>query len=439
VFADWPSNAACHHDQESPGTMKTGLFSFFRFRSQSVDPWILASAVPLLVIFSPLGGTGLFLFILGGIWLVFGRHKSARLVDWQVMRPSLALGTYAFVSFAFSVWRDPDCFGLMPHYVELLLFPFIPAGLALVRNPMQWLGLGAKTALCYFSVLALVALSTSAERYGFGTNPNIAAYFMMLCGCLCRFDRGNGSNVNRVQSFNMTFFYLSLIPVLATGNRTAFVFYGLMFAVDFAVAVGHSSYARNKPLKTITGGLLALGLMGAALMQIPVLQNRAADTFSEITGPDVNSAASSLYIRNVIAGAGVETFLSSPLLGAGLCRSVGNINGAVKQIDPSLQFKFFHNMWIDTVAFFGLAGLGLFLWWCFATVRAVWPEEKLYQDTRKLQSDRLAVACLVLMIFIYGLTGSFLSDDRMTGATLLVFAALITQRQRAQLQVKIRA
>lgn len=399
----------------------------------------MASLVPLMLIYAPFGGTGLFLFILGGIWLMFGRHKSARVVDWRVMWPSLTLGIYAFVSFAFSVWRDSECFGLMPHYVELLLFPFIPAGLALVRNPMQWLGLGAKTALCYFSVLAVVALSTSAERYGFGTNPNIAAYFMMLCGCICRFDRGNRSNVNRVQSINMAFFYLSLIPVLATGTRAAFVFYGLMFAVDFAVAVGHSSYVRTKPLKTITGGLLALGLMGAALMQIPVLQKRATDTLNEITGHHASGADSSLYIRNVIEGTGMETFLSSPLFGAGLCQSVGNLNGAVKQIDPSLQFKFFHNMWIDAVAFFGLAGLGLFLWWCFATVRAVWPKEKLYQDTRKLESDRLAVVCLVLMIFIYGLTGSFLSDDRMIGATLLVFAALITQRQRAQLQAKIRA
>jgi O-antigen ligase len=413
--------------------MKTGLFSFFHFRSQSVDPWILASIVPLLLIFSPLGGTGLFLFILGGIWLVFGRHKSARLTDWRVMLPSLALGTYALISFAISVWRDPECIVLMPHYVEILLLPFIPAGLALVRNPVHWLALGAKIALCYFAVLAVVALFTSAERYGFGTNPNIAAYFMMLCGCICRFDP------RLTRRVNLAFFYLSLVPVLATGNRTAFVFYGLVFAVDFAMAVGHSSYARTKPLKTIAASLLGLGLTGAVLIQIPVLEKRITYTLSEITGPDAKSAAGSLYIRNVIGDAGVETFLSSPLLGAGLCQSVGNLNGAVKQIDPALQFKFFHNMWIDAVAFFGLAGLGLFLWWCFAIVRAVWPKETLYQNGKKLESDRMAVMCLVLMIFIYGLTGSFLSDDRMMGATLLVFAVLISERQRAQLRAGIRA
>jgi hypothetical protein len=401
--------------------MKTGLFSFFRFRSHYIDPWLLASAVPQLLIYSPFGGGTLVFFISIGIWLVFGRHASARLIDWQVMWPSLALGTYALLSFLISGIGTAGCFQRMPGHVYILLFPFMSAGLVLIPNPIKWMSLGAKIALFYWSIISLYPAFFSTERLGFGTNPANAVYVFMACGCLCRFDRKPSGYI---------FFYMSILPSIATGTRVALIFYAPVIIYDkFTLS---SNFMKNKIQSKIKNIIFLIGIafICTTVSQSAMIQSRVNDTVKEITDIFSGQGVGSIRVRSVILKAGFETFASAPLAGAGLCQSVKNISAETAIIDPNARYYFFHNMAVDVLAYFGLGGFVLFCWWCIAVARSV------------LTGDRKNLApgfILLLMVFVYGLTGSFLDHDRLIGITFLIFAALISERQRMLLWAKIRA
>jgi O-antigen ligase len=415
--------------------MNFGFYKLFRFRARWIDGLLIALAIPLLLIESRLGGAIVIAFICIGIWGVFGKHHSTRLITWPLFWISIAVGLYALVDYIFHALNNPTCVRGMPYHAEFLLFPFISAGLVLVREPMRWLALGAKIALFGFTIIALKEMSGSVHRFGFGTNPVIAAYFFMLLGCICRFDP------RASQPVNLIFFYLSLVPAIATGTRIALIFYAVLLIIDLAILFYRGLHIRLNPIAIGGVTILTLGLVGFTATTIPAVQQRIADTAYELNGHTLNRLPGSIEMRSIIMRSGIDSFLSAPVMGAGKCKAIKTLADSVNKVDSSTTFNFFHNMWIDSLAFYGLVGFCLFLSWCIMMVAAVWRTPVSFhgdQTSPHTFQANLQVICLAFMIFLYGLTGSFASDDRMIAATFLVFAALINEKQRRALWRKIR-
>ena len=403
--------------------MKQRLFSFFLYRSRFVDPWIFAASVPLLLIETRLGGAAAILYAAIGVWDFTGRHKSMRWTDLRLLVPCLAFGFYALGTYLYAGLHNPDCLNRMPSHVYIIVLPFVAVGLVLVKQPLKWISLGAKIALAYLSIIALFSMLSTAERVGFGTNPALAVYFIMMLGCCCRFDQ---------TKTGQAFFYLSILPASATATRIALVFYAVILIYDLGVLAKHFMRSKNTSASIKLAGALLVGIFLAGFMAIrsPVIQQRYNDTFIEITQIATGQGQGSLRIRSYITEAGIETFWSAPIVGAGLCQSIANIKTKVAIIDPDLNYYFFHNMVLDVLAQFGLIGFALFCWFCFAVVRALWPVNPEWREPTII---------LLVMIFIYGLSGSFLSDERMTAATMLIFGALINEKRRSQIWARIRS
>ena len=411
--------------------MKTGFFSFFRWRIRYGDKWVLAAIPAMLMSMVAAGKAAVITFALIGLWNTAFKRNSRRFVDGSLIWPSFALGLYALMSFGVSVWRNPDCLSLDPNYAAFLIFPFLSAGLVLVRDPLRWLALGAKLVIVYFCFLGIFELFTTVERAGWERGPVISAYYLMLCGSMVRFDKTSSRPIN------LGFFYLSFIPVLATGTRTALIFYAVMAVIDGYQAIRFYTGRWQKPaaLKAIAAATLGLTLVAFAVLQSPAVQKRIAETVAEAQGLQSNTGIGSLRMRYAITKAGVETFLSAPIFGAGLCKGVENLTERVNEVNPAVKHKFFHNMWLDAVGFYGIIGLVLFSWWCFAVVKALF-ENKAGDYTG--QHHQLNLVCFVLAVFIYGVTSSFLSDIGTISGTFIVLAALINEKQRTIMWHRIR-
>lgn len=125
-------------------------------------------------------------------------------------------------------------------------------------------------------------------------------------------------------------------------------------------------------------------------------------------------------LRFSIWDAATAAFQTNPVFGAGQCTSTDIMDETLHAEGIELKFYHFHNMLADVLAILGLVGLALFGWFAYE----VWRSASRANDEKSYQ---VPIIMLFSMIVFYGLTGSVISDDRMTAATLLVLGGIIKQ------------
>jgi O-Antigen ligase len=414
--------------------MKFGMYSIFMFRHRYVDHVILTIVVPLLFFYSDLSAAIIIAICVIGIWDTFGKHRSIRLIDVPSMYASIALSSFALVNYSFYAFLNNDCIWSVPPHIELLMLPFISVGLVLVKQPVRWLALGAKIALGYAAVLALGNLSIAGMRFGYGTNPNIAAYFIVLCSCLCRFDAG------KFRRYNFWFCYLGVLPAVVTGSRTVMTIYVFMAVLEIgAIAIRKNGQSTCFGLtKFLLLGALALTTVVVILLQIPNIQSRLTETAIELQNWKNIANINSVSARYVMLLSGIDTFLDSKLFGAGKCQALLSLNTNFSELNANLGFNFFHNMYVDILAYFGLIGIILFIVLGYTLFCATKYRLSNEIGDKDLFERNLGLWFIFLAISIYGMTGSFLSNDKTIGITCLVFGALINENRRAQVWANIK-
>ena len=380
------------------------------WRSRHLDARLFAIAPAALVLFAPLGGTIAIAFLVIGIWLVFGRHKSSRYFDKRLALASFAVAGFSFVRQMvdqnFIMFGEAAC---RNYYLLLFALPFIPVGIVLVRNPVAMLSYGARFVLCLLIPFSLYWLVAENVRLGLDTNPLILTYIVALLACVARFP------VKRDDRTGIIWFYLAMIPLAATGGRIAILFYVLAILIDLFKA----PEVRLLPAKVRMGIMAAFAILLAATSMSSVMTARVDQTYGEVKTVLMGEHGEK-PLRFSIWDAASSAFQSNPVFGAGQCSAMRILDESLSAKGIEQKFYHFHNMFADLLATLGFVGLALFGWFAYEVWRCV-------NRASVVKSYQVPILMLFSMIVFYGLTGSVISDDRMTAATLLVLGGIIKQ------------
>ncbi len=397
--------------------MRTGFYRLFSLRYRYVDCGLLALAPTLLLFWRDAFGVLAIAFFVIGLWLCSGRHRASRYADSGLLWAALALGAYSFGRWAIDLLNLQSISGIqLPYFALLAFLPFLPVGLVLVRKPLNALVIGCRIAIVPAAAIGAYHLAIGTERYGFDTNQLIAAYFFMIFACMARF-RLQGDPAWRP---GLVFFYLALVPVVATAARIVILFFILAALYDCA-RLSVRLYAKRRFALLAASALLFVAFC-AVLSAIPQVAQRIDHLVLQLTlvmqGDYGNET-----LRVIIWGLGIEQFLQHPVFGVGQNTAVAIINEHLAAMDLRTGFRHFHNMVLDVLTFSGLVGGGLFAWYCIAVYKSV--RSRTDSDDWVRNTNLLFAA-----IALYGLTGSFISDERMLMLTGLALGALTAAQKR---------
>lgn len=380
------------------------------WRSRHLDARLLAIAPALVVIVGLIGGTISIAFLVIGIWLVFGRHKSIRYFDKRLAIASLALAGYAFVRQMFDqnfvIFGEASC---RNYFLLLGALPFVPVGIVLVRNPVAALSKGSRLSLGVLTVISVFWLLTEKGRLALDTNPLILAYLFALLACAARLPVRKGDKTG------ILWFYLALIPLAATGARIAIVFYVIAITIDIFKAPEITNLAPKLRVGVAAGfAILLLGLSTNSVMMSRV--NQSVDEINNVlTGMERTEP-----LRFAIWRTAADAIVTNPVFGVGQCTAKANMVAKLNAQGIQEGFQHFHNMFFDIMATLGVVGFGLFAWFAAEVWRAA-------SSADREGEYHLPLVMLFVMIVTYGMTGSLISDDRMIAATLLILGGIIKQ------------
>ncbi len=401
--------------------MRVGFFRVFRWRYRYIDHVLLLLA-PLLLLFWRDGfGIVAIAFFAIGVWLYCGRHRVSRYVDRGLLRAAMAIGVYSLGRWAVDLFNVTNADQIeLPYFALLAFLPFVPVGLVLVQNPLAALVKGCRIAIFAAAVLGAYHLAIGTERYGFGTNELIAAYFFMIFACLARF-RLPGDPVWRP---GLWFFYLTLLPTAAASARIVILFFFVAALYD-AWRLSLRLY-RQRRFALLVGCVLLFGVLCALTLAIPQVAHRIEYLMVQMSlvlqGDYGNDT-----LRIVIWNLGLEQFLQHPVFGVGQNTAVIVANEQLAALDLRTGFRHFHNMALDVLTFSGLVGGGLLVWFCVAAYKSV----RGHADSMDWKRN---VNLLFVGIGLYGLTGSFISDERMLMMTGLALGVLAATKKREKIR-----
>ena len=383
------------------------------WRARHLDARLLAVSPALVVLLAPVGGSIVIAFLAIGIWLVVGRHRSIRNFDRRLALASFALAGYAFVrqlvDMDFNLVGQTGC---RNYFVLLAALPFIPVGIVLVKNPVVVLSYGARFVLALLTPFSLYWLFSTNVRLGLFTNPLILTYLIALLACTARFP------VRPEDRSGILWFYLAVVPLAATGGRIGMVFYGFAILIDLF----KTPEVRKLSTKMRIAAIGAFGLILLSASMSSILVSRIDQSIGEIKTVLMGETGTQ-PARFIIWDAALSAFESNPVFGAGQCTAMTVLDEKLKGNGIESKFYHFHNMFADVLATLGLVGLALFFWFAFEVWRVTnWDQVR--------KSYQLPVFMLFAMIFIYGMTGSVISDDRMLAATFLVLGGIIREGKK---------
>ncbi len=308
----------------------------------------------------------------------------------------------------------------LPYFALLAFLPFVPVGLVLVREPLDALVKGCRVAIVAAAVVGAYHLAIGTERYGFGTNELIAAYFFMIFACVARF-RLSGDPVWRP---GLWFFYLALLPTAAASARIVILFFFIAALYD-AWRLSLRLYGQRR-FALLVGCVLLFGVFCALILAIPQVALRIEYLMVQLSlvlqGDYGNDT-----LRIVIWRLGLEQFLQHPIFGVGQNTAVIVANEQLAAMDLRTGFRHFHNMALDVLAFSGLVGGGLLVWFGVAAYKSV-------RGNADGKDWKRNVNLLFVGIGLYGLTGSFISDERMLMLTGLALGTLAITSKRAEIR-----
>ncbi|WP_018687243.1 O-antigen ligase family protein [Ahrensia kielensis] len=405
--------------------MISGFYKFFYWRSRGFDSLLLASA-PLLFILDPFF-IGLLnaIFSIMGIWLIFGKHKSSRVSNQSLKFIGLIIAAYTIIRMIADIIGTQQWSMICtPYQAYLALIGPLAVGLVLVRDPLRVFVLGCRLAIIIASIYsAYWIITTNNLRLGFGTNPLIAGYVLMIFACLTRFSLHS----SEPKLHNLLPFYLSFLIVIATGNRILVVFYVLVFLWDLVSAMHHSNKKDTLNLNTIfliVGGILII----LAIITFFGERLRLSNSLNHIL--EEASADQSVMLRLHMWHLGLQLFSQNPFFGVGQC-SIPNLTLSYlgTELNHGLSFNHLHNTFIHELAVHGIIGFLLVSSFHILIFRYLYR----YLNTAH---HRSSLIILYSGIFIYGLTGTHLSDDRMMAATGMTLGVLVAAAARLKYKQK---
>lgn len=403
--------------------MVSGFYHLFYKRSLGFDGLFLFIIPITLIIYTSLPSILAAFIAITGVYVIFGRKQKHRYSDTSIGYIGFALALYAtahmLVIWASGGYAAELC---LPYPAWFALVVPLSVGLALVRDPLRMLVLGSRiTILMVVAYAAFFLISQQPGRLALGTNPLIAAYAILLFSCVARFPAYEGEPLY----LGKAFFYITILAFAATGSRIALVFYVLASIADISLYCIKALKQRSFNLSVMVISSIALIFAAAILSQFGA--RLRLETFSDFFANGFTTDKS-LLLRLDLWRVGVDLFASNPLFGVGRCVLPDLVPSAMEALQGRpYQFKHLHNVFIDELAAHGLIGLILVISFHALILKRLitWLDAP---------GQRMATLMLFGAIFIYGLTGTHISDDRMTVVTVLVFGVLLSAAKRKSLK-----
>ncbi|WP_162653360.1 O-antigen ligase family protein [Lentilitoribacter sp. Alg239-R112] len=399
----------------------TGNYKLFSIRQKYVDA-ILITMMPIsFLLYTSAPSIIILFFAFFGMWMIFQKPK---LLDDNrtVLISSVSVAMYMLINilvigFSTGVWNGLN--DVFPLYFVLTI-PII-IGLSLVRNSMKYLILGCRIAAIIFVILSTYTLiENSSQRIGFGTNPIITAYLLMIYACISRFRINNTEKI----WVGGIYFYAGIVNAIATGTRIIIVFYIVVIILEFLFLIyrlfkKEDNARRNLFLAFFLPSIFIILCLNYA----EVL--RIQSTLDVLTSGNI-LLDEAVKLRVYMLEFGWSTFTQNILFGIGASNIHSELSVYLQELH-NIKFaaRQLHNMYIHELAAHGIIGASLILFYHSVVYRAIARHFKELPETH-------SVYLLFLGILIFGLTGSYITDDRMVLFTIFVFATLIKSAKRSE-------
>ena len=386
---------------------------------RKIDGPLLAFGLATFFIDSKLSAIVLGVFTGIGVYLLALRWKTWRRIDgpYAVATLVIAVGATAIGLANGSLpgdWR----YGSYPLYY-LALLP-IGAGFILVRDPLRMIVAGTRVALLLLAAWALYEMATVPSRHGFGSNPANAAFAICVFAI---FSRLNVEGLPRLLANRHAYFYLALIPLLATGIRTVMPVFVAGIVLDL-----WTLYRYGRDGETPRGSrLLPMAATATLLLLItgwfalPLVEARMDATAIDIEAVDSDlPPETSLGVRLAQWDIARQVIAAKPWLGHG---GEGAIAAQFRRIPEASMtalspHPFSHNAVLDEWmqrGFFGLVLTFGFLVFSFHRVYV------------KGRADiRQATILMAVLVTCFGMLHYLLLIDRNVALIALFFAIMTT-------------
>ena len=320
---------------------------------RSLDPRLMMLAIAMLAIGDSIGKVVFVAFLLIGVNLAFGGHRSRRWVDpWFCG----AILLYVVWTFGLILWRgEPLVNNRLVTYAAMIGgFVFLPLALALVLRPLDALILGGRIALLAVLALTLLDWPFDGHRLGLGQNEAIFAFLTASCALAARM------NALRPPAFlanSRLWFYAAIPPVLLSQTRATWLVFALVALFDLAALIFQSRrFVRD--WKIVAAALVVL--LPATIPAATLVQSRWDQGVAEIDRFDETGVAvGSMDVRMVMWRGAFTLLKEHPLIGVGAAERVEKVAEQVSRANASYvrSFTHLHNVFIDEALSSGLIGL----------------------------------------------------------------------------------
>lgn len=406
--------------------MIRGFYRVFSFRRRNIDPLVVAS-VPLLFVLNP--STIVIvsaIFAIMGIWLICGKHESSRYGSQSLNWFGLIVAAYIIARLLLDFFNSGKVEMICtPYQAYLALVGPIAVGLVLVRDPLRIMIIGCRLGIAMISLYsAYLILTVGNLRVGFGTNPLIAGYVLIIFACLARFPLRS----NESPWLGLLIFYSGFLIVAVTSNRIFVVFYILVFLLD----IGRVAYYWIKKNKADLRSALLLGAgLVAAISAIVIFGERFRIEKTIFLFSEGAITDQSFLTRLNMWKLGLEVFYQQPFFGVGQCNIPDLTFSYLQDVQKvNLSFNHLHNAFVHELAVHGILGFALVGSFHVLIFRYI------YRHLNTVD-QRWSLMIFFLCMFIYDLTGTHLSDDRMMSATILVLGVFVAESGRVRHKQKL--
>lgn len=324
-------------------------------KRRRIDPLVLSAGILLLGLMIGVGKVVFLLFALCGLYLALARHRAARR-SWTLYGTMLV--AWALWQIGLSLLRGEPLAGnrVLSYAAIELGMAFVPAGLCLVRRPLDALAIGARLALLALLVAAPVDYVLSDGRVGLGANEALFAFVAGVVGIAARLP---ARSPPRWLPNGAAWTYLSAVPILLSGTRAAFVVIALAALVDLLRLFGRGV---GRPSKRV----IALSLVGLAVIAYPTAQiigQRYESAVDELRNFEATGrAAGSVDARLVMWTSAWAVIREHPLFGVG---GTHKMEAAGEKAGPNgfmvTYYQHLHNFILDETISSGVIGLALML------------------------------------------------------------------------------
>lgn len=391
------------------------------------DSPFLTLGVVLLVIGNPLAKWVFSLFGLIGVNLGFARHRT-----WRYADPAFGAIIVCYVAWTLLLIvarGEPILNNRLLTYIGIMLgFVFLPMSISLIRQPLDPLILGSRIAIV--AVLVLIPFDPElylTGRLGLGHNSAILGFLVAAAGLAARME------ARRPEPYlpnSRLWTYVSLVPVLLSGTRAAWIVYALVAAFDLL------AYLRRWPEMPSRVRWLALPAAAVALaLAVPaasLVHDRWQAGVAEIQRlEETGVAAGSMDVRAVMWAGSFAVIAEHPLTGVGNTNRVAAVAAAASAENAALvaSYSHLHNMFLDEVTSSGLVGLALLV-----AIFGVF----LVQVTRGAPGGRVVETsyAFVFLVFTFGSFHGVLLNEWMILSTFSFMTLVLVSIRREAFRMR---